>query len=684
MNKANRNKEAAELRQRVEDIALEKMLLSPVNIEALSPEEILRIIHNLQVHRLELEMQNEQLLGVQAELDLARERYVDLYELAPVGYCTISGQGLIVEANHKAATLLGVVKGEMVGRPLTAFILDEDQDIYYLQQKQPFKTGDSQVSELRMKRGDQTVFWARLEANITTHMSQEPVYRIILTDITEQKQAAEGVLRESESKYRTAYTLMRMLCDNVPDMIWAKDLRNRYIFANKAVCRNLLNAVDTDEPIGKREMFFTERERTRHDENPRWHTFGEICRDTDGITLNAGTPQQFDEYGNVQGEFLFLDVHKAPFLDENGMMIGTVGSARDVTTTKKLEQKLKKSEARLRTLVQVIPDMIWLKDPDGVYLDCNRMFERFFGAPLKKIFGKTDYDFVDKELADFFRENDRKALAAGIPCSNEEWLTFADDGHSALFDTVKTPMFDVDGTLLGVLGIAHDITERKKTEEALQASLAEKEVLLREVHHRVKNNLAAIIGLFNLQREAMTEPQVQTVLAELSSRVRAMSLVHEKLYRSKSLARIDFQDYLQSLVSHLRTSFGAPGIVCEIEAVGVEIPIDLAIPCGMIINELITNALKYAFPNERPEVADKVSRILISMSHENDSFSLSVADNGVGMPSGFDLPAAKTLGLMLVRMLGEHQLGGRYEVDHIGGTRFVLTFSLVNGRKARA
>ena len=217
-----------------------------------------------------------------------------------------------------------------------------------------------------MKRGDRTIFWARLEANLTTHdLSPEPECRIILTDITEQKQAAEGVLRESETKYRTAYTLMRMLCDNVPDMIWAKDLENRYIFANKAICRNLLNAIDTDEPIGKRDMFFAERERTRHAENPEWHTFGEICRDTDVITLNAGTPQQFDEFGNIQGEFLFLDVHKAPFLDENGKMIGTVGSARDVTTTKELEQKLKKSEARLRTLVQVIPDLIWLKDPNG-------------------------------------------------------------------------------------------------------------------------------------------------------------------------------------------------------------------------------------------------------------------------------------------------------------------------------
>ena len=112
------------------------------------------------------------------------------------------------------------------------------------------------------------------------------------------------------------------------------------------------------------------------------------------------------------------------------------------------------NEARLRTLVQTIPDLIWLKDIDGVYLACNTMFERFFGAKEADIIGKTDYDFVDKELADFFREHDRKAMEAGKPSSNEEWITFADDGHRALLDTIKTPMFNVEGELIGVLGIA--------------------------------------------------------------------------------------------------------------------------------------------------------------------------------------------------------------------------------------
>ena len=492
---------------------------------------------------------------------------------------------------------------------------------------------------------------------------------------------ATAELRAGKAKYRSAYNLLRLMCDNVPDMIWAKDLEKRYLFANKAICANLLNAADTDEPIGKMDMFFAERERARYTDNTEWHTFGEICRDTDAVAMEAGAAQQFDEYGNVQGKFLFLDVHKAPFIDEEGRMIGTVGSARDVTAIKELEKQLKKNETQLRTLVQAIPDLIWLKNPDGVYLDCNPQFERLYGAAKKDIIGKTDFDFVTKELADFFRENDQKAIESGMPVTNEEWLTFVDDGHKALMETTKAPILESDGTLFGVLGIARDITKRKQTEDALQNSLAEKEVLLREVHHRVKNNMAAIIGLFNLQRQAMENPQVQAVLADLSSRVRAMSLVHEKLYRSESLAKIDFQDYLQSLISHLRTSFGSPHIECQIAALGVEIPLDLAVPCGMIINELVTNALKHAFPGKHTGPGKKVDSITVAVYRDHDSFSLCVADNGVGLPPGFDLNTVETLGLVLVRMLGGHQLGGVYEVEQMGGTRITLQFTVGKGDK---
>ena len=130
-----------------------------------------------------------------------------------------------------------------------------------------------------------------------------------------------------------------------------------------------------------------------------------------------------------------------------------------------MENILRKSEARFRTLVDTVPDLIWLKDADGVYLSCNVMFERFFGANEADIIGKTDYDFVDRDLADFFREHDRKAMAAGKPSSNEEWITFPDNGQRALLYTTKTPMYDKDGTLVGVLGIGRDISEIRRNED---------------------------------------------------------------------------------------------------------------------------------------------------------------------------------------------------------------------------
>lgn len=147
------------------------------------------------------------------------------------------------------------------------------------------------------------------------------------------------------------------------------------------------------------------------------------------------------------------------------------GIGIDITDQKRLAQSLAENEASLRTLVKTIPDMIWLKDAAGVYLSCNPMFERFFGAKESEIIGKTDYDFVDQELADFFRENDRKAMAVG-PSTNEEWVTISDSGEKVLLETIKTPMFESGGRLIGVLGIARNITDRKRLENEVEESEA--------------------------------------------------------------------------------------------------------------------------------------------------------------------------------------------------------------------
>jgi len=176
---------------------------------------------------------------------------------------------------------------------------------------------------------------------------------------------------------------------------------------------------------------------------------------------------ELEEYCK-DGSTIWVELAASFLRDNNFKPTGILTVTRNITDRKEAEEALRNSEGRLRTLVQTIPDLIWLKDPNGVYLSCNTMFERFFGASEAAIVGKTDYDFVDRELADSFREHDRKAMAAGKPTSNEEWITFADDGHRALLDTIKTPMCDDQGMLIGVLGIGRDTTDRKQAEEAIR------------------------------------------------------------------------------------------------------------------------------------------------------------------------------------------------------------------------
>jgi two-component sensor histidine kinase len=155
-----------------------------------------------------------------------------------------------------------------------------------------------------------------------------------------------------------------------------------------------------------------------------------------------------------------------------------------------------------------------------------------------------------------------------------------------------------------------------------------------------------------------------------------MALIHEKLYQSENLSRIDFQNYLKTLITHLRLSYNGPGTLrYTVAAQGVELDLDTAIACGLIVNELVTNVLKYAFPGNNPRPGSDSCELSVSLERDGSVYTLIVADNGIGLPTNLDPAKTKTIGLMLVRMLGENQLGGTFNIDRTGGTRFALTFS---------
>jgi two-component sensor histidine kinase len=218
-----------------------------------------------------------------------------------------------------------------------------------------------------------------------------------------------------------------------------------------------------------------------------------------------------------------------------------------------------------------------------------------------------------------------------------------------------------------------DITERNRAVEALQHSVQEKETLLREVHHRVKNNLAAIISLLELQQDQHREPQNRSLLAEMAGRIQSMALIHEMLYRSTNLSEIDLHTYLQTLMGYLHGAFNPDrAIQIQVAAHGVRMNLDTAIPCGLIVNELVINAFKHAFPAAR--LGLDPATITISATWDRLTYTLIVADNGVGLPADLDWTTTRSLGLRLVRMLGQHQLQGTIELDRIGGTRVTLRF----------
>jgi two-component sensor histidine kinase len=183
-----------------------------------------------------------------------------------------------------------------------------------------------------------------------------------------------------------------------------------------------------------------------------------------------------------------------------------------------------------------------------------------------------------------------------------------------------------------------------------------------------------------LQREGMTEGPLACQLAELGNRIRSMALVHEMLYQSNNLNRIDFHEYLQTLITHLRHAFDPSGAIrFEVAATGVFLDLDTAIPCGLIVNELVINALKYAFPESEHRLEASTCEIVVTAAWDGAAYTLTVADNGVGLPAGLSWATTRTLGLRLVRMLGRHQLGGQLELHGVQGTRFSLRF----GSKAR-
>jgi PAS domain S-box-containing protein len=362
-------------------------------------------------------------------------------------------------------------------------------------------------------------------------------------------------------------------------------------------------------------------------------------------------------------------------LDEGDRFVEFQAVGRDITEQKQVELALEESKRFIQKITDTAPVLLYVYDfLAGRNIYVNREVLDVLGYSsadiqkmnidsLRPLLHPDDWAIMleRQQRWSSVSENDILQTEYRLKHANGEWRYF--QCQETLFATAS------DGTPQQILGAAVDITDRKQTQQ-LQASLKEKDVLLKEIHHRVKNNLQIVYSMLRLQLRQIQESPVAEVLLESQNRVRSIALVHEKLYRSDDLASVDFSQYIYSLVAHLFSSYNihSNAVMLETDIDSISLDIDQAVPCGLIINELVSNALKYAFPNRMGGII----RIDLHLD-EQSQVILTVSDNGIGIPEFLKLDQLTSLGLQLVQDFVE-QLEGTLHIDRHSGTTFRITF----------
>jgi len=377
------------------------------------------------------------------------------------------------------------------------------------------------------------------------------------------------------------------------------------------------------------------------------------------------------------GSQINVSITLSPIFDSSGGLIGISTITRDITQRKKAEVALKESEEFLDNIVENIPNMIFVKNAEDLrFKKVNKEGELYFGYPKDELVGKSDYDFFSKDEADFFTQKDREVLKSkellDIP---EETIETRELG-SRLLHTKKIPILDKEGNPQYLLGISEDITEFKQAENELKESLRIKEVLLSEIHHRVKNNMQIISSLLNLQKNFVENEKASAVLLESQNRVKSMAMIHERLYQSGDFTRIDISEYIEKLLADLFYTYATSNeqVTSIINVDNLSLNIETAIPCGLIISEIVSNSLKYAFPGGRK------GKLTVSLKAGDEWNELIISDDGIGFPEELDFKNTETLGLQLVHSL-VGQIDGEITLDRSQGTKFTIRFKELKYKK---
>lgn len=529
--------------------------------------------------------------------------------------------------------LMNIVhKGDIEGIKVVSLIKDLNIPIIYL-------TDDSQEPTVEIAPVIESDAYI-----IDTKDSKEIKYII---DLAIYKNKTEKKLKESESKYKNIF-------ENVQDIFYQTD--------NSGIITEISPSIERYSGYKPYELIGNPVEMAYFNPGDRNELLNEINAKGEVVDYELRLQTK-------NNRLIYVSTNTHYLYDLKGNIIGLEGSLRDITERKRVEDALRESNAKYRTLFESNPVYTILLDLEGNILDINDLAANLSGQSKNELIGKNfmELEFFQEEdlpnhknrLQNFMYDQKVPPYVSKITINNQiRWL----DNRIA---GIKK-----DNKLNAILVISTDITKNKNTEKEIKSSLKEKEVLLKEIHHRVKNNMQIISSLLNLQTKYVADDKLAVdVLKESQNRVKSMAMIHEKLYQSNDISHIKFDDYIESIVSDLFYSYNIDKTQIKpfLSVEDVKLNIETAVPCGLIINELVSNILKHAFNGV------STGKIKISLKGNDDKYFLNISDNGIGFPEDIDFKNTNSLGMQLVNNLVD-QIDGDITLNMSQGTEFKITF----------
>ncbi|MBD1829560.1 PAS domain S-box protein [Microcoleus vaginatus GB1-A2] len=614
----------------------------------------------LETANQELEDRLQQQTAVfNAALAESEKKYRNLVETSQELIWSIDTEGLLTFVNSAAKRIYGYEPPEMIGRRFTDFLVSDQKStlkeifsqLLARTRIQP-QTANSPYETVHVRK-DGTPVHLRVNS-IVNQAENGAILGLCGTaaDISDRKRSEEALQEATDQ--------LRAVLDAVPGLIsWiSSDLR--YIGVNQHLATSF--QLSPESFVGQEINFLD-----------KGSAFGELIRNFfDSSSQQTCQEIDIEINGSLQNYLIVAQKY------HQGTAAVSVGI--DITERKRAEAlknqlicSLQESEHKFRSLYEATSDAVMLLDKKE-FFHCNPATLKIFGCTNKKEFyGKHPREFSPpfqpngQDSASLVSQRINTAMQRGS--CRFDWVHKRLDGSEFPAEVLLNSM-EINGRKV-IQAVVRDITDRKRDEDGIKASLAEKEVLLKEIHHRVKNNLQVISSLLKLQSRYIQDSRVSEMLKDSQNRVRSMALVHEQLYQSKDLSNIDFAEYIQNLAHNLFQAYEihAEGVKLQTKIAQCSLNIDTAVPCGLIINELVTNALKYAFTGK---IKGKIN---IDFTIDNNRFCvLTVSDSGIGFPQDLDYRKARTLGLRLVGSLVK-QIRGKIELLETAGTTFKITFS---------